>query len=74
MCLTMIVRVREPLGDRITEILREGDLSISEQKDWRSKPTGLLMLSESGEGCACSMLTDDADWGGPHLCQLAGEC
>lgn len=24
-----------------------------------------LSLSEAGEGCACSMLTDDADWNAP---------
>ncbi len=34
--------------------------------NWLRKPTGVVFLFEEGEGCACSMLTDEADWGQPY--------
>ena len=66
MCLAMTVQLKQPLGNRISEITREGTLSITERKNWRGNPAGLLILSEPGKGCACSMLTDDAEWGKPQ--------
>jgi hypothetical protein len=66
MCLTMTVQLKKPLGDGISRIPATGVLSIIEHRNWRRKPTGLLTISEPSEGCACSMLTEDADWGRPH--------
>ena len=60
MCLLLRVQLEEPLGERTKDISNiDGSLIVTESRNWR-KPTGLLTLSTEG-GCACSMLSDQAD-------------
>ena len=64
----MGVQLSKQLGEPATVLdLGHQALFVSEHKNWRRRPTGLLSLSEPGHrGCACSMLTDDADWSAPN--------
>ncbi|UCG57337.1 MAG: hypothetical protein JSU70_21020 [Phycisphaerales bacterium] len=63
----MTVRFSKPVGDRLAHVTGDANLlNTSERKNWLRKPTGLVFLFEEGEGCACSMLTDEADWGQPY--------
>jgi hypothetical protein len=67
MCLTMIITLSKEDIPNISAIDEAanvgGGLQISRYKGgWFSKPSNIIGLSEVGEGCACSMLSDNADW------------
>jgi len=64
MCLTIEVSSFTNYEINIGSISNvDGALFVSEVRNWRGKPKGKFTISNDGEGCcACSMLTDDADW------------
>lgn len=67
MCLIMTAQFSKAVGDRLTDVTGGAPLlQTYEQKNWLRRPTGMIFLSEVGKGCACSMLTEAADWGQPY--------
>ena len=65
MCLSIKVKTKQPLGDNAKLFSQaDGTLLLSEKRRRLLKPEYVLSLSLDG-GCACTTLTDDADWNAP---------
>jgi hypothetical protein len=69
MCLTVSVEL--PMEKREVELIvnRYNSINLDFHYDGVTSFLGRgnhqLSISEKGEGCACSMLTDEADWNAP---------
>mgnify|MGYP007022262598 CR=1 FL=1 len=71
MCLTLAIELPTMSIEEAKRIARTGSSGIIDVNFvgttsllGRSNPR--LSISELGEGCACSMLTDEADWNAPE--------
>jgi hypothetical protein len=66
MCLELIVTVPEQSPERLEELARScssaGPLEVAAHHDGWFRRIHNLRVSEPGEGCACSMLADNARW------------
>jgi hypothetical protein len=66
MCLVVSIDFSTRTAKRVAEIAeaasRTGPLHVRVAKGNATRRTPRVFLSEPRQGCACSMLTDDADW------------
>jgi hypothetical protein len=66
MCLSLKVKLSEEDAPRSKEIAKLATeiagVDIGPEHSLFRKRSSVLNISESGKGCACSLLTDDADW------------
>lgn len=64
MCFAMKFALAEAFQGELFLPTTEPPLMIRERRTfWRRRATGEWYISVKGQGCACSMLSDDADWG-----------
>src|SRR6266446_538070 len=67
MCLSLKVRLSEEDAPRSQEIANLASdtvgVNVCLERSLSRKNKFVLHISEQGKGCACSLLTDDADWG-----------
>ena len=70
MCLTISIQLRG-IGTNEAELVADQmvskklELQLQESASLFAHRAPIFSLSEVGEGCACSMLTDNADWNAP---------
>jgi hypothetical protein len=65
MCLIMTVRLAErdvPRARDIAAATTSADIEVGALRRFFRRTTGELNICEPGQGCACSMLHEDADW------------
>ena len=71
MCLTIAIEIPMMPKDEARRLAGQHrpsenvDLHFEGTASFAGRGNPRLSLSEAGEGCACSMLTDDADWNAP---------
>ncbi len=69
MCLVLSIKLSEKdalLAEQIAvaSTFSEG-LEVQAKQRWLRRRTPFLSIFEHSQGCACSLLTDDADWDAP---------
>ena len=66
MCLIMTVRLSEPdvpsAADIAAAATSADTIEVAAGRRFFRRITGELKICEPGQGCACSMLHEDADW------------
>ena len=65
MCLSLIITLPEEKqknAKKIADKASTDKLIVFEEKRWFKKRSRFLFISKENRGCACDLLTDDADW------------
>jgi hypothetical protein len=71
MCLTISVELPMMPKQEVVRLASQGssseglEIHFEGTVSFFGRGNRRLTISEAGEGCACSMLTDDADWNAP---------
>ncbi len=68
MCLTIAIKLGDEDNRQMESLIEQLKDSLTVRpasKTWFRKPSPLVYISELNNGCACSMLSETADWNAP---------